>query len=180
VSYKEQMQRIANDYVRSGEPWPATTMEIAAWAVRKGLWEPQRKCIIAQCAHHLSDAMRQEFVTDPQETTVRAKHAARLKGEDGKQLVIWADIRSAPRKHMEIAMKQRRQQILGDCRQLKVDSDSYNENKNPGRPINLVFDFTRDIEELEQGSASNRPTYTPRPRAVRPVPRPVAYPRVNS
>jgi hypothetical protein len=33
---------------------------------------------------------------------------------------------------MEIAFQQRRQQILGDCRQLKTDVDSYNDNYNSG------------------------------------------------
>jgi len=50
---------------------------------------------------------------------------------------------------MAIAFQQRRQQIVGDCRQLKTDVDSYNENRNDGVPINLVLDFTQDVEELE-------------------------------
>jgi hypothetical protein len=33
--------------------------------------------------------------------------------------------------------------------------DSYNENHNPGKPIQMVFDFTLDLEEAEMGSASN-------------------------
>ena len=50
---------------------------------------------------------------------------------------------------MQIALQQRRQQIVGDCRQLKNDCEFYNSNKNPGEPIQIVFDFTVDLEELE-------------------------------
>jgi hypothetical protein len=50
---------------------------------------------------------------------------------------------------MGIAFQQRRQQIVGDCRQLKSDVDSYNENRNPSSPIQMVFDFTLDLVELE-------------------------------
>jgi hypothetical protein len=50
---------------------------------------------------------------------------------------------------MRIAFQQRRKQIVGDCRQLKNDVDSFNENVNPGPPIQLVLDFTQDIAELE-------------------------------
>jgi hypothetical protein len=50
---------------------------------------------------------------------------------------------------MEIAFQQRRQQIVGDCRQLKSDMDSYNQNHNVGKPIQMVFDFTLDLEEIE-------------------------------
>ena len=69
--------------------------------------------------------------------------------KDGKQSAFWADMRKAPREHMEIAFQQRRQQIVGDCRQLKWDTDSYNQNHNTGTPIQMVFDFTLDLEEIE-------------------------------
>ena len=65
--------------------------------------------------------------------------------------MLWADIRTASSEHMQIALQQRRQQIVGDCRQLKADADSYNENQNTGLPIQLSFDFTRDIMEMEAG-----------------------------
>ena len=92
--------------------------------------------------------MREEYITDPQGRTVRAKHVARVE-RSGEQIALWADIRTANRQHMEIAFQQRRQQIVGDCRQLKADVDSYNENRNPGPPVQLVLDFTADVQEME-------------------------------
>jgi len=115
---------------------------MAAWAVHSGLWKPQPADVINQCAEQLSRAMREEYVVDPQGRSVRAKHAARI-----EQLVLWADIRTATAAHMEIAFKQRRQQILGDCRQLQFDVDSFNENRKPPKLIQIIFDFTRDLEE---------------------------------
>jgi hypothetical protein len=50
---------------------------------------------------------------------------------------------------METAFQQRRQQIVGDCHQLKVDVDSYNQNFNPGDAIQMVFDFRDDLAEVE-------------------------------
>ena len=64
-------------------------------------------------------------------------------------MALWDDIRTAPREHMAIAFQQRRQQIVGDCGQLKADVDSYNENKIPQAPIKMVFDFTEDLMEIE-------------------------------
>ena len=147
-TYTEQLQRIVNAYIESGQPWPATTRAMAAWAVRQKLWAPQPHTLISQCAEQLSRAMREEYIKDPQGREVRAKHAARVERE-GEQLVLWADIRTADRQHMEIAFQQRRQQIVGDCRQLKVDADSFNDNSNSGPPIQLIFDFTDDLAELE-------------------------------
>jgi len=49
---------------------------------------------------------------------------------------------------MEVAFQQRRHQIVADCKQLRTDVDSYNENANPGEPIQMIFDFTYDLAEI--------------------------------
>ncbi len=140
----KQMQDITNRYMRSGEPWPATVEQIARRAINKKLWFPQPGSLIRQCAEQLAEAMRAEYFTDPQGRRVRAKHAARI-----KQTTFWADIRTAGRKHLEVAFQQRRNGILGDCHQLKIDVDSYNQNGNPGRKIQMVFDFRTDLAEYD-------------------------------
>jgi hypothetical protein len=38
---------------------------------------------------------------------------------------------------------------VGDCHQLKNDVDSYNQNLNPGDPIQMIFDFRDDLAEIE-------------------------------
>ena len=143
-TYNEQLQAIVHKYIAAGEEWPATSPQLAAWAVRENLWAPHPSSLIRQCAEDLAHAMREEYIVDPQGRTVRAKHAARV-----EQGVLWGDIRTAPREHMEIAFKQRRHQIVGDCRQLKADVDSFNENRSSLRPVKMSFDFTNDLLELE-------------------------------
>jgi hypothetical protein len=148
MSYKEQLQRIVSEYQGDGQPWPATAHEMAVWAIETGRWRPQRAARLRRCADELSDAMREDYITDPQGRRVRSKHMARH-GEGQVQVPLWADIRTAGREHMEIAFQQRRQQILGDCRQLKRDADSYNDNYNDGLPLQMIFDFTDDLAEDE-------------------------------
>jgi hypothetical protein len=144
MSYLEQLQYIVTAYMQAEQPWPATTREIAGWAISEGLWRPQPSAMVRQCADELANALREEYITDPQGRTVRAKHVVRQ-----YQTALWADIRTAPAAHMQMAFQQRRQQIVGDCRQLKVDVDSYNENYSKGQSIQMVFDFTYDLEEME-------------------------------
>lgn len=120
--------------------------------IGQGLWEPSREQIVAKCADDVSRAMRDEYITDPQGRRVRAKHAARL-GQGRTQSVFWDDIRTAPRDHMEIAFAQRREQIVGDCCQLKADVGSFNENNNEGPPIQLILNFNSDVEERELAAA---------------------------
>lgn len=144
MTYNKQLQGLVTKYIEAGEIWPATSHELAAWALKNKLWEPQKSEVINICAEQLARAMREEYIVDLQGRKVRAKHAARI-----DQAVFWDDIRTASRDHMQIALQQRRRQIVGDCHQLKLDVDSYNENKNDGKPIQMVFDFTIDLIEME-------------------------------
>src|SRR5713101_1496838 len=113
MTYREQLQQIASDYRAAGMPWPATSKEIASWAIDNGRWEPHRGTLISKCAEEISDALREEFYTDPQGRRVRTKHVARVE-VDGEQIPLWDDIRSGDRGHMQMAFQQRRQQIVGD------------------------------------------------------------------
>ena len=148
MSYNEQLQHIVKKYESAGNPLPATAHEIAIWAIEQGLWHPQHSTVVNRCAEEIARAMREEHITDSQGRRVRVKHVATVE-RNGKQAAFWADMRTAPREHMEIAFQQRRQQIVGDCRQLKWDIDSYNQNHNTGEQIQMVFDFTFDLEEIE-------------------------------
>jgi len=63
--------------------------------------------------------------------------------------MLWNDIRTAPRSHMAMAFQLRRNHIVEECRQTKADVDSYNDLHPSEQPIQMVLDFTRDVEELE-------------------------------
>ena len=148
MSYRQQIQRIIDGYAANVGTEPTSTHEMAAWAVAQGLWRPQTGSMIDQCADELAHVMREEYFVASDGHEVRAKHAARVV-RNGKQTTLWADIRIANRGHMATAFQQRRQQILGDCRQLKVDVDYFNANRSSSEPIQMIFNFTLDLEEIE-------------------------------
>jgi hypothetical protein len=145
-TYTRQLWNIAEAYQQSGEPWPASTRTIVRWARKKNLLTMREADIDVRLADDLSRALREQYYIDPQGRSVRTKHCARLK-VNGEQQTLWDDLRTADRDFMTIASQQRRQQIVGDCRQLKRDVDSFNENHNPGDPLKMVFDFTYDVDE---------------------------------
>lgn len=150
--YSETLQKLADEYFAQAGAPTATTMEIAVWAIRSGKWEAPSDLVLKKCREDFAKALREQYIEDANGRPVRAKHVARIKRGD-EQLHLWADIRRAPREHMETAFQQRRQQIVGDCRQLKRDVDYYN-LAHPVEPeIQLVFDFTEDIEEGEFAAA---------------------------
>jgi hypothetical protein len=144
----EYMQALIRHYRDAGQSWPATLREIAAWVIQNNLWSPERSVVLKQCVSLIGHAMRADMFTDPQGRGVRAKHAARIERE-GRQITLWDDMRSATPDHMARSFQQRREQILGICRQLKTDIDSFNANLNPGCPVQGVFNFSEDLEEAE-------------------------------
>lgn len=142
------MHELVDKYIDSGQPWPATCRQMAEWAIQQNAWVPPRGSLVHLGADKLSRAMSEEYITDAQGRRVRAKHVAKIRHE-GKQLYLWDDIRTADHAHMAVAFQQRRHQIVADCLQLKNDVESYNENRQPASPLQMIFDFTDDLAELE-------------------------------
>jgi hypothetical protein len=152
ATYTRQMQRIVEDYRALGHPWPASAKTMAAWALDTGRWELPVSAAINKCAEDLAKAMREEYTTDAKGRRVRLKHPVATR-RGAEQFVLWDDIRTATRDHMHVSFQQRRQQVVGDCRQLKADLDSYNDDHPDAEPIQMIFDFTMDLAELEAAAA---------------------------
>lgn len=146
ATYNEQMQQLFRDYQEAHGSEPADPHDVAEWAIREERWRPRPSDIRDRFSKDLTEALRQEYRTDAKGRTYRAKHAVCLK-KNGRQLSLWADIDQAPREHMEKAFGQRRKQIVGDCYQLRQDVDHYNESNPCSRGIQMILDFTDDVEE---------------------------------
>ena len=160
---KKQFQRIAHEYMRQHGADYIDLQEVAEWAIRTGRWKPQKSALIRECKELLGRALREEYFTDSQGRRVRAMHVI-VKDKRGKQTSIWGDMRRADRDHMALSFQQRRRQIVGDCRQLRMDVDSYNENFNKGPWIQMSFDFTADLEEDEIMTTKARVSTSFRPQ----------------
>jgi hypothetical protein len=154
MSYNEVLQKIFRKYEAAGNPTPAPMHDVAAWAIRQKLWEPRHIDIVDVLADDLSKALREEYRTDRRGRRYRVNHAVRLT-RSGVQLTLWADISQAPRQHMQMAYQQRRQNIVGDCVQLRIDVDAYNEQHSDEPPLQLVLDFTQDVAEQLAGDGKD-------------------------
>ena len=156
-TYNSAILEVITAYQQAGKMWPPTVRELAVFAINNGNWEPNTSKLVSLCARDIQRAMREEKHTAPQGRSVRPMHAAKCERieDDGieRQLVLWDDICTASREHMETAFQQRRTRLLSGCKQLKTDVDSFNDNNALDKPIQMVFNFTEDLEELEQSSA---------------------------
>ncbi len=97
--------------------------------------------------------MREEHYTDPQGRSVRAKRPYRpvniLDGNE-EQIFLWVDIHEADEEQAQMAFQLGRKIVVDGCRQLKVGVDSYNENNPHGAYIEMTFDMTEDMSEMDQ------------------------------
>lgn len=149
MSYHEQMQKIFERYEAEVSPEPADLKEVGAWAIAKGLWKPRPVDLAANFAKEMAEALREQMRTDKAGRRYRAKIPAKTKTVDGTPLFKWADIDTAPRPHVEKGLAYRRQSIVADCYQLRIDADHYNSVHLHEEPINPVLDFEDDVAELK-------------------------------
>ena len=146
----EQLLNIVDAYIVQGGAEPVDLDELARFAINNGHWKRHAGTLLQLCKRDFARAFREKRHTDPQGREVRTYHAKKERDSDGRQLVFWADMRTAPLEHMEVAFQQRRNQIVGNCRQLNRDVDSYNDNNPEGKKIQMMLDFREDVAELEQ------------------------------
>ncbi len=157
MNYSKQMQRIVRHFEEETGKSSYSAKEVARWAIENDEWVAQPEMLIGRCAEEVAKALREEYVTDPQGRRARVKHSALIK-QEGQQLKIsiWFDSRRATHDQMELSFQQRPKGVVSDCRQLKTDVDSYNDNYNNGEQIKIVFDFTTDLLEAEMANSKKK------------------------
>ena len=146
----EQLQNVWHKYDGQREHKPTSAREAVEWGVAEGLLELPKVDAYDVLAGQMSQALREEYGTDSQGRRYRVNHAVRVT-KAGVQYTFWAAMGFAPHEHMEKAFTQRREQIVGDNLQLKIDVDVYNDlskGKNP--EIQLVLDYTDDVAERQE------------------------------
>ena len=150
-AYANQVKAYIERYcAENGDDGLLDPHEVAAWAYQNGLHKPSVRTVVDAIAADIAQVFREDYRTDAHGQRYRAMHAVRSKSGD-KTLALWADMddERAPRAHFVKSFAQRRQQIVGDCFQLKTDVDVYNEKNSAEQPIQMHLDFSLDVEELQ-------------------------------
>lgn len=146
MTYNEQLQRVWHDYEKEHGYLPARPRDAVIWGAMKGMIEVPTPDPYDKLAEDMSRALREEYGTDSLGRRYRKNHAVRV-AKSGVQHTFWAILGHAPREHMHKAFIQRREQIVGDCVQLAVDVEVYNDLNKEQPPIQMLFDFRDDVEE---------------------------------
>lgn len=147
VSKSERLQQAWHRYDSDHEHLPTSARQAVEWAVSEGLLVLPLIDPYDVLAGEMAQALRAEIQTDEKGRRYRVNHAVRV-SKSGVQYTFWGMMGFAPHAHMEKAFGQRRDQVIGDCLQLKIDVDVYNDmNRGKEAEIQLVLDFTDDVAE---------------------------------
>lgn len=146
--YHEDLQHIWHRYQAENGDIPTSARDAVAWGVAKGLLMLPQVDPLDHLAEEMSTALREEYRKDKFGRRYRVNHAVRVT-KHGVQYTFWGVMDSSDRPFMEKAFGQRRKQIVGDCLQLKTDADVYNSKHPDQEPIQIVLNFTADVEEEE-------------------------------
>lgn len=146
MSYNEQLQNIWHEYEREHGFMPARVRDAVVWGEQRGMIVVTPPDPYDKVAEDMARALREEYGTDRLGRRYRKNHAVRI-SKGGVQHTFWAILGHAPREHMQKAFVQRREQIIGDCVQLAVDVEVYNDQNRDQPPIQMLLDFRDDVEE---------------------------------
>lgn len=121
--------------------------EFARFAVEKLGWPlPEPIDPLDRLARQMARAAREETKTDANTgRPYRVNHA--IPNEtDGQTRFSWAHIDRAPRPRMQLALRHRREQMVGDATMLVYDADHWNSIHPDEPPIQIELDFGPDVE----------------------------------
>lgn len=150
MTKQERLQNVWHSFDNGQDHVPSSTRQACEWAVAAGLIDLPDIDPYDVLAEEMAQALRSEYRTDSQGRRYRINHAVRAT-KSGVQYTFWGVVGFATHEHMERAFAQRRDQIVGDCFQLKTDVDVYNtlrDNKDP--EVQLVLDFAEDVAERDE------------------------------
>jgi hypothetical protein len=146
ATYNEQLQQVWRHYEEEHGRLAASARDVVIWGVAKGLISLSHHDPYDHLAEEMSRALREQYSTDSKGRRYRVNHAVRVY-KNGVQTTFWAMMDFADPSHMAKAFTQRREQIVGDCCQLRTDIDVYNDLNSDQPKLPLVLDFTHDVEE---------------------------------
>jgi hypothetical protein len=148
VTRNEHLQKLIRLYKDEADKKTVDMDDVADWAIKRGVNAPKPKSPKELLSAQLAQASREEHRRDPVTGwSYRANHAMRLSDNEGKQYTLWVELEDATRPQMHYSLTNRRQQMIGDGVQLKIDEHVWNRMNPDEEPLQSIMDFTYDIEE---------------------------------
>lgn len=144
--FNKQVLEAIDDYCRETGTTEYDAIDVARWAEQNGRIELQPLDIIKRLAKVISRASQQDYLTDKNGEPVRHRHCYREKRGD-KQLTFWFKMENATPEKMRLSVQIRLNGPRMDVLQIDRDLSYFNENYNPGDPIEADYNFNPFVAE---------------------------------
>lgn len=141
----QELQRLYRWYKDEMEKAEVDLDDVVWFAKKKGYKLPIPQTPEDRLKKMIAKAIRQEVRHD--KVTGAPYRVNHHYTQSGTQQHLWIDIDEAPRAPMFKSFQARREQMVGDGLQLSRDVDHWNSIHPEEAPIQIVMDFTEDIEE---------------------------------
>ncbi len=141
----QELQRLYRWYKDEAGKAEVDLDDVVRFAKKKGYKLPAPQSPEDLLKKMIARAIRQEVRQDT--FTGKPYRVNHHYVQSSTQLHLWIDIDEAPRTPMFKSFQARREQMVGDGLQLSLDVDHWNSIHPEEEPIQIVMDFTEDIEE---------------------------------
>src|SRR5205823_6136646 len=142
MTKREQLLRIRDDYRAAHNNEPASARHMADWAVAQGMYNLPVFATAKRCAEELADVMRQDHMTVAGGRRVRTMHSW-----TADQGMLWDHIQTITRDNMKLSLANKRNGIVGEVKQIKVDIDYFNDLHAGEPPLQMSFNFENDLAD---------------------------------
>lgn len=144
------LRKLMDDYAAATGKKVVNAYKAAEWALAHGYQFP-RPDLRKLLAKAMARAAREDYIEDEEGQPVRARLSYKVSmGEE--QLTLWVNMADASPRQMRLSAQGRRRGILKDVEQLDRDLKYYNKHYNPGDPVTMIWDLTKDMEEKGESS----------------------------
>lgn len=143
MTKREQLLRIRDEYRATHDNAPATSREMGDWAVANGKYKLPTHATESRCAEELAEAMRLDLMTVEGGRRVRVMHA----WPASNQRTLWDHVTTITRPNMQLSVAQKRNGIVGELKQMKIDLDFFNELHADEPPLQMAFNFEGDLAD---------------------------------
>ena len=145
--YDRDIDKMISDYIAETGDKDWTRIKVAQWAIANNRWEQHEESAIRELARHISQRARKATFIDDDGNTIRIWHAWRL-GDD--QPTFWSSMDTITPENMRYSINSRRDKLVNGAVKAVTDAEHFNKNHNPGDPIYVETDLTKEVNEKMQ------------------------------
>jgi hypothetical protein len=142
---KQQDQALIRLYRQESGMEAFTMLDVAKFAISRGVKPPKPKTPEALLAERFSAAAREETAKDEETGRPYRVNVAVTQRNGSEQMTLWHNLDTAPRFIAHKGLMQRREQMVGDAVSLSDDADHWNRIHPNEEQIQIPLDFEFDV-----------------------------------